>query len=200
MAAKTDVNIRIKLIVVMVFACFLAAALWNITARATSGEQPQAAKPPVIAPDGVWDQQVLKDKGGFIRCYFNPDRAKEKKIVVVDKLAFDTPKTKRLVGILKTLGIESALLVVTPERHPARRFWTPSPPSVVSVGKPGVIPVVLALLIGTRKFVPSTRPTTVNISAVPRRTTIRPEPGRMRVLSQFVAAPEVRRQKPSEVS
>jgi len=38
-------------------------------------------------------------------------RAKEKKIVVVDKLAFDAPKTKRLVGILKTLGIESALLV-----------------------------------------------------------------------------------------
>ena len=38
-------------------------------------------------------------------------RAKEKKIVVVDKLSFDAPKTKRLVGILKTLGIESALLV-----------------------------------------------------------------------------------------
>jgi large subunit ribosomal protein L4 len=38
-------------------------------------------------------------------------RAKEKKIVVVDKLTFDAPKTKRLVGILKTLGIESALLV-----------------------------------------------------------------------------------------
>jgi large subunit ribosomal protein L4 len=38
-------------------------------------------------------------------------RAKEKKIVVVDKLAFDVPKTKRLVGILKTLGIASALLV-----------------------------------------------------------------------------------------
>jgi large subunit ribosomal protein L4 len=38
-------------------------------------------------------------------------RAKEKKIVVVDKLSFDAPKTKRLVGILKTLGVESALLV-----------------------------------------------------------------------------------------
>jgi large subunit ribosomal protein L4 len=38
-------------------------------------------------------------------------RAKEKKLVVVDKLAFDAPKTKRLVGILKTLGIASALLV-----------------------------------------------------------------------------------------
>src|SRR5580765_7413399 len=35
-------------------------------------------------------------------------RAKEKKLVVVDKLSFDAPKTKRLVGILKTLGIESA--------------------------------------------------------------------------------------------
>jgi len=38
-------------------------------------------------------------------------RAKEKKIVVIDKLAFDAPKTKRLAGILKTLGIASALLV-----------------------------------------------------------------------------------------
>jgi len=38
-------------------------------------------------------------------------RAKEKKIVFIDKLAFDAPKTKRLAGILKTLGIASALLV-----------------------------------------------------------------------------------------
>jgi large subunit ribosomal protein L4 len=38
-------------------------------------------------------------------------RAQEKKLVVVDKLAFDAPKTKRLAGILKTLGVESALLV-----------------------------------------------------------------------------------------
>ena len=38
-------------------------------------------------------------------------RAKEKKLVVVDKLAFDAPKTKRLAGILKALGVESALVV-----------------------------------------------------------------------------------------
>jgi large subunit ribosomal protein L4 len=38
-------------------------------------------------------------------------RAREKKLVIVDKLAFDGPKTKRLVGILKTLGVPSALLV-----------------------------------------------------------------------------------------
>ena len=38
-------------------------------------------------------------------------RAKEKKLVVVDKLTFDAPKTKRLAGILKALGVDSALLV-----------------------------------------------------------------------------------------
>jgi len=38
-------------------------------------------------------------------------RAQEKKLVIVDKLAFDGPKTKRLAGILKTLGLDSALLV-----------------------------------------------------------------------------------------
>jgi large subunit ribosomal protein L4 len=38
-------------------------------------------------------------------------RAKEKKLVVVDVLSFDAPKTKRLAGILKVLGLESAVLV-----------------------------------------------------------------------------------------
>jgi large subunit ribosomal protein L4 len=38
-------------------------------------------------------------------------RARDKTLVIVDKLAFDSPKTKRLAGILKTLGIDSALLV-----------------------------------------------------------------------------------------
>lgn len=42
-------------------------------------------------------------------------RAKELKIVVVDQLAFDAPKTKKLAGVLKTLGLESALLVDRPE-------------------------------------------------------------------------------------
>jgi large subunit ribosomal protein L4 len=38
-------------------------------------------------------------------------RAKEKKLVIVDALAFDAPKTKRLAGILKVLGAESSLVV-----------------------------------------------------------------------------------------
>src|SRR3982751_2820993 len=42
-------------------------------------------------------------------------RAKEKKLVVIDKLSFDAPKTKRLAGILKTLGVDSALLVDSKE-------------------------------------------------------------------------------------
>jgi len=38
-------------------------------------------------------------------------RAQEKKLVVVDQLAFDAPKTKRMAGILKALGVERALVV-----------------------------------------------------------------------------------------
>jgi large subunit ribosomal protein L4 len=38
-------------------------------------------------------------------------RAKEKKIVVIDKLTFDAPKTKQMAGILKTLGLAKALVV-----------------------------------------------------------------------------------------
>lgn len=38
-------------------------------------------------------------------------RAQEKKLVVVDKLAFDAPKSKRIAGVLKTLGFSSALVV-----------------------------------------------------------------------------------------
>jgi large subunit ribosomal protein L4 len=38
-------------------------------------------------------------------------RAKENKLVIVDKLAFDAPKTKRLAGMLKTLGLKAALVV-----------------------------------------------------------------------------------------
>jgi large subunit ribosomal protein L4 len=38
-------------------------------------------------------------------------RAQEKKVVVVDVLSFDAPKTKRLAGILKALGAESAVVV-----------------------------------------------------------------------------------------
>lgn len=38
-------------------------------------------------------------------------RAQENKLVVIDKLAFEAPKTKRLAALLKTLGLKSALLV-----------------------------------------------------------------------------------------
>jgi large subunit ribosomal protein L4 len=38
-------------------------------------------------------------------------RAKEKKLVVIDQLAFEAPKTKRIAGILKTLGLQSAVVV-----------------------------------------------------------------------------------------
>ena len=38
-------------------------------------------------------------------------RAKEKKLVVIDQLAFEAPKTKRMAGILKALGLESAVVV-----------------------------------------------------------------------------------------
>src|SRR3954470_22291912 len=38
-------------------------------------------------------------------------RAKENKLVVVDKLSFDAPKTKKLAGVLKALGLTSALVI-----------------------------------------------------------------------------------------
>jgi large subunit ribosomal protein L4 len=38
-------------------------------------------------------------------------RVQEKKLVIVDALAFDAPKTKRLAGILKVLGADSAVVV-----------------------------------------------------------------------------------------
>jgi len=38
-------------------------------------------------------------------------RASEKKLVVLDKLAFTAPKTKQLAGILKALGVPSAVVV-----------------------------------------------------------------------------------------
>lgn len=38
-------------------------------------------------------------------------RAQEKKLVVVDKLALEAPKSKRIAGVLKALGFDSALVV-----------------------------------------------------------------------------------------
>jgi large subunit ribosomal protein L4 len=40
-------------------------------------------------------------------------RMKEKKLIIVDKLNFDAPKTKTLALILKTLGAESAVVIDT---------------------------------------------------------------------------------------
>ena len=38
-------------------------------------------------------------------------RAQEKKLVVVDKLVIEAPKSKRILGVLKALGLDSALVV-----------------------------------------------------------------------------------------
>ena len=38
-------------------------------------------------------------------------RAQEKKLVVIDELAFETPKSKRMAGILKTLGLAKVLVI-----------------------------------------------------------------------------------------
>jgi large subunit ribosomal protein L4 len=38
-------------------------------------------------------------------------RAQEKKLVIVDKFVLEAPKSKRLAGVLKTLGFDSALVV-----------------------------------------------------------------------------------------
>ena len=38
-------------------------------------------------------------------------RAQEKKVVVVDKLSFEGPKTKKIASILKALGVPSAVVV-----------------------------------------------------------------------------------------
>ena len=38
-------------------------------------------------------------------------RAQEKKLIVVDKLTLEAPKSKRMVGVLKALGLTSALFI-----------------------------------------------------------------------------------------
>jgi large subunit ribosomal protein L4 len=38
-------------------------------------------------------------------------RVQEKKLIVVDKLTMETPKSKRIASVLKTLGFDSALIV-----------------------------------------------------------------------------------------
>ena len=39
-------------------------------------------------------------------------KLKDNEVVLIDKLEFDQPSTKRMVGLLKTLGIESSCLIV----------------------------------------------------------------------------------------
>jgi large subunit ribosomal protein L4 len=38
-------------------------------------------------------------------------RAQEKKLVIVEKLVVETPQTKRMAGVLKALGVDSAVVV-----------------------------------------------------------------------------------------
>lgn len=38
-------------------------------------------------------------------------RAQEKKLVIVERLVIETPKTKRMAGVLKALGVDSAVVV-----------------------------------------------------------------------------------------
>jgi large subunit ribosomal protein L4 len=76
-------------------------------------------------------------------------RAQEKKLVVVDKLAFDAPKTKRLAGILKALGVDSAVVVDSKENKnlsksarnlPASRYLAPEGLNVYDILRhPGLI-------------------------------------------------------------
>jgi large subunit ribosomal protein L4 len=44
-------------------------------------------------------------------------RAQEKRLVIVDKLAIEAPKSKRVAGMLKTLGFASALVVDAKGNH-----------------------------------------------------------------------------------
>jgi len=76
-------------------------------------------------------------------------RAQEKNLVVVDKLSFDAPKTKRLAGILKALGVESAVVVDGKENKnlsksarnlPASRYLAPEGLNVYDILRhPGLI-------------------------------------------------------------
>jgi large subunit ribosomal protein L4 len=44
-------------------------------------------------------------------------RAQEKKLVVVDRLAIEAPKSKRIAGVLKALGFASALVIDAKGNH-----------------------------------------------------------------------------------
>ena len=82
-------------------------------------------------------------------------RAQEKKLVVVDKLSFDAPKTKRLAGILKALGVASAVVVDSKENKnlsksarnlPSSRYIAPEGLNVYDILRhPGLIIVADAI-------------------------------------------------------
>jgi large subunit ribosomal protein L4 len=82
-------------------------------------------------------------------------RAQEKKLVIIDKLSFDAPKTKRLAGILKTLGVDSALLVDSKQNAnlsksarnlPSSRYLAPEGLNVYDILRhPGLIIVADAV-------------------------------------------------------
>jgi hypothetical protein len=64
MAAKTDMHTRIKTIILLVFACFLGAALWQGQTLSTladnkpaSADQP-ASQPAALAEQGVPENRV----------------------------------------------------------------------------------------------------------------------------------------------
>ena len=75
------------------------------------GAQPRRRRQGLRAPPAHYSYTVPKKVKRAALVSALSLRAKEKKLVVVDVLAFDAPKTKRLAGILKVLGIESAVLV-----------------------------------------------------------------------------------------
>jgi len=71
MAAKTDVHFRIKMIVVLVFACGLTAALWQSSTLAEPNE-PQPPRPTVPAPQPTSDQKADDvQMEGCLKCHTN---------------------------------------------------------------------------------------------------------------------------------
>lgn len=43
-------------------------------------------------------------------------KLKDNDVIVIDELVFDSPSTKRMVGVLKSLGIEDSCLIVIPNK------------------------------------------------------------------------------------
>lgn len=71
MAAGTDMNIRIKLIVVTLFACSLVAALWNIGAKADPKEEPSIPKAQTITAKTEQPKAQDTPAEGCLKCHNN---------------------------------------------------------------------------------------------------------------------------------